>query len=74
MPRLKYPAGFEHAILDLIRENGGTLTVDWESDYTVEFLSLLEQMADAGTIEVDDYGEAGRQTFRLPGHRGQVAR
>ncbi len=66
MLRRKCPESLERAILEMIRENGGSLSVELDGDYTPEFMALLEQLAGAGTIEVGDDDGSGGQTFRLP--------
>ncbi len=64
MPYVKTSPGLEQAIVELIRENG-TLTVGAEGDYTYDFLAVLDRLATAGIIEVDDTYTGAGQAFRL---------
>jgi hypothetical protein len=51
------------ALIRTMRNNGGRLAVDL--DYgTPEFLELLNRMANAGLLDVED-GTDGQQVYRL---------
>ncbi len=65
MPQRLRLRRLEQSILDLMRDNGGSLRVELDGDHSAGFLELLDEMADRGVIEAADGMEAGL-TYSLP--------